>query len=120
SYWIPGSYAPTWSEKRTSVFKAIKKEGLQGATGDHNGVGRPRQITTLESNTSLEAKTPELYCTWVLLRHSYAGPLSCHSSHPSRRHHPGVHPPTPRPCPRRDRHPRACQHPTDDSPRNSV
>jgi SAM-dependent methyltransferase len=33
SYWIPGSYAPPWSEKRTSLFKAIEKEGLQGGKG---------------------------------------------------------------------------------------
>src|SRR5262252_873267 len=44
SYWIPGSYAPTWSEKRTSVLKAIEKEGLQGGTGDNNWVGRHRHI----------------------------------------------------------------------------
>src|SRR5262249_55209508 len=44
SYWIPGSYAPTWSEKRTSIFKAIEKEGLQGGTGDNNWVGRHQQI----------------------------------------------------------------------------
>jgi hypothetical protein len=42
SYWIPGSYAPTWSEKRTSLFKAIEKEGLQGGTGDNNWVVRHR------------------------------------------------------------------------------
>ena len=44
SYWIPGSYAPTWSEKRTSLFKAIEKEGLQGGKGDNNWVVRQRQI----------------------------------------------------------------------------
>src|SRR5215471_9166705 len=44
SYWIPGSYAPTWSEKRTSLCKAIEKEGLQGGQGDNNWVGRHRQI----------------------------------------------------------------------------
>src|SRR5215471_14943950 len=44
SYWIPGSYAPPWSEKRTSVCKAIEKEGLQGGTDDNNGVGRHRHI----------------------------------------------------------------------------
>src|SRR4029453_15801476 len=44
SYWIPGSYAPTWSEKRTSLFKAIEKEGLQGEKGDNNWVVRQRQI----------------------------------------------------------------------------
>src|SRR5215468_10564041 len=44
SYWIPGSYAPTWSEKRTSLFKAIEKEGLQGGQGDNNWVVRHRQI----------------------------------------------------------------------------
>src|SRR5215831_4824748 len=44
SYWIPGSYAPTWSEKRTSVLKAIEKEGLQGGQGDNNWVVRHRHI----------------------------------------------------------------------------
>src|SRR4029453_3010187 len=44
SYWIPGSYAPTWSEKHTSLFKAIEKEGLQGEKGDNNWVVRQRQI----------------------------------------------------------------------------
>src|SRR5262249_45044398 len=44
SYWIPGSYAPPWSEKRTSLLKAIEKEGLQGGKGDNNWVGRPRHI----------------------------------------------------------------------------
>src|SRR5215813_7915972 len=44
SYWIPGSYAPTWSKKRTSVFKAIEKEGLQGGTGDNNWAVRHRRI----------------------------------------------------------------------------
>src|SRR5215813_7084355 len=44
SYWIPGSYAPTWSEKRTSLFKAIEKEGLQGGKGDNNWVVRQRHI----------------------------------------------------------------------------
>src|SRR4029450_11171512 len=44
SYWIPGSYAPTWSEKRTSLFKAIEKEGLQGEKGENNSGVRQRQI----------------------------------------------------------------------------
>jgi len=44
SYWIPGSYAPPWSEKRTSVLKAIEKEGLQEGTGDNNWVVRHRHI----------------------------------------------------------------------------
>ena len=38
SYWIPGSCAPPWSEQRTSLLKAIEKEGLQGGQGDNNGV----------------------------------------------------------------------------------
>jgi hypothetical protein len=42
SYWISGSYAPPWSEKRTSFLKAIEKERLQGGKGDNNGVGRHR------------------------------------------------------------------------------
>src|SRR5215831_2139081 len=44
SYWIPGSYAPTWSEKRTCLFKTIEKEGLQGGQGDNNWVVRHRHI----------------------------------------------------------------------------
>jgi hypothetical protein len=44
SYWIPGAYAPPWSEKRTSLLQAIEKEGLQGGKGDSNWVGRPRHI----------------------------------------------------------------------------
>src|SRR5262252_8944568 len=44
SYWIPGSYAPPWSEKRTSLLKAIEKEGLQRGNGDNNEVGRHRHI----------------------------------------------------------------------------
>src|SRR5262249_41038257 len=44
SYWIPGSYAPTWSEKRTSLCKTIEKEGLQGDKGNNNEIGRPRHI----------------------------------------------------------------------------
>src|SRR5262245_40116296 len=44
SYWIPGSYAPPWSEKRTSLLKAIAKEGLQGGKGDNSWVGRHRHI----------------------------------------------------------------------------
>src|SRR5499425_3380423 len=44
SYWIPGSYAPPWSEKRTSLCKAIEKEGLQGGQGDNNWVVRHRHI----------------------------------------------------------------------------
>src|SRR5215510_11147221 len=44
SYWVPGSYAPPWSEKRTSLLKVIEKEGLQGGKGDNNWVGRHRHI----------------------------------------------------------------------------
>src|SRR5262245_17491458 len=44
SYGIPGAYAPPWSEKRTSLLKAIEKEGLQGGKGDSNWVVRHRQI----------------------------------------------------------------------------
>src|SRR5262249_20553387 len=44
SYWIPGAYAPPWSEKRTPLLKAIEKEGIQGGKGDNNRVGRPRHI----------------------------------------------------------------------------
>src|SRR6516164_5006900 len=44
SYWIPGAYAPPWSEKRTSLLKAIAKEGLQGGKGDSNWIGRHRHI----------------------------------------------------------------------------
>src|SRR5262249_6694421 len=29
SYWIPGSYAPAWSEKRTPLLKAIEKDTFQ-------------------------------------------------------------------------------------------
>jgi hypothetical protein len=42
SYWISGSYAPPWSEKRTSFLKAIEKERLQGEKGDNNWAGRHR------------------------------------------------------------------------------
>src|SRR5262245_8859580 len=44
SYWIPGSYAPPWSEKCTSLLKAVEKEGLQGGKGDNSWVGRHRHI----------------------------------------------------------------------------
>src|SRR5262249_32858465 len=44
SYWIPGAYAPPWSEKHPSLLKAIAKEGLQGGKGDNNEVGRHRHI----------------------------------------------------------------------------
>src|SRR5438132_9830405 len=44
SYWIPGSYAPPWSEKRTSLLKAIEKERLPGGKGDSNWVVRHRHI----------------------------------------------------------------------------
>jgi hypothetical protein len=46
-------------------------------------------------------------------------PPSCRSHHRSSRGHPGAHPPTPQPGPRRDRHPRADQNPTDGSLRDS-
>ena len=39
-----GSSAPPWSEKRTSLLKAIAKEGLQGGKGDNRWVGRHRHI----------------------------------------------------------------------------
>src|SRR5262249_24600285 len=44
SYWIPGSYAPTFPEKRTSLCKDIEKEGFQGGTSENNRVVRHRHI----------------------------------------------------------------------------
>src|SRR5439155_27095517 len=44
SYWIPGSYAPTLSEKRHPFFRPLKKEGLQGGASDKSRVVRPRHI----------------------------------------------------------------------------
>src|SRR5262245_57788706 len=41
---MPGADALPWSEKRTSLLKAMEKDGLQGGKDDSNGVGRHRHI----------------------------------------------------------------------------
>src|SRR5262249_19447702 len=43
-----GSSAPPWSEKRTSLLKAIAKEGLQGGKGDNVWVEHHRNLHDLE------------------------------------------------------------------------
>src|SRR5215510_10488513 len=52
SYWIPGSYAPTWSEKRTSVFRPLKKKGFKEERVTTIGLYNIGTSTTLESNKS--------------------------------------------------------------------
>src|SRR5688500_2416298 len=69
SYWLPGVYAPTWSEKRPSCVRLLKNKGFQGGRTTKVGVYALGTSTTLASNksragidlASLRAKNPILH-----------------------------------------------------------
>src|SRR5882724_11680081 len=61
SYWIPGSYVPTWSENRHSFLRPLKKKGLKEGRVTKVGLDDIGKATTLESNKSLRQKdTPDV------------------------------------------------------------
>ena len=52
SYWIPGAYAPTLSEKRNSFLRLLKKKGFKEESMTKVGLYAIGTSTTLESNKS--------------------------------------------------------------------
>jgi hypothetical protein len=58
SYWIPGSYAPAWSEKHNSFLRLFKNKGLKGESMTKVGLYAIGTSTTLESNKSLRRMHP--------------------------------------------------------------
>jgi hypothetical protein len=50
SYWIPGSYAPTLSENRSTFLRPLKNNGLKEERVTKVGVDDLDNSTTLESN----------------------------------------------------------------------
>src|SRR2546428_2660181 len=52
SYWIPGSYAPTLSEKHNSFLRPLKKKGFKDKRVTTIGLYDIGKSTTLESNKS--------------------------------------------------------------------
>jgi hypothetical protein len=55
SYWIPGSYVPTWSENCHSFLRPLKKKGLKEGRVTKVGLVDIGKATTLESNKSHES-----------------------------------------------------------------
>ena len=53
SYWIPGSYVPTLSEKRNSFLRLLKNKGFKEERRTKVGLYAIGKSTTLESNKSL-------------------------------------------------------------------
>ena len=53
SYWIPGSYAPTVSEKRSAFLRSLKNKGFKEGGVAKVGADDLDKTTTLESNKSL-------------------------------------------------------------------
>jgi hypothetical protein len=53
SYWIPGSYAPTLSEKHNSFLRLLKKKGFKEESMTKVALDAIGTFTTLESNKSL-------------------------------------------------------------------
>src|SRR5215472_17046442 len=52
SYWIPGAYAPPWSEKQDPFLRPVKKKGFPQKIMTKVGVYNLGTSTTLESNKS--------------------------------------------------------------------
>jgi hypothetical protein len=56
SYWIPGSYAPTLSEKGNSFLSLLKNKGFRKESMTKGGLDAIGTSTTLESNKSLAGR----------------------------------------------------------------
>ncbi len=52
SYWIPGSYAPALSKKRSSFLRLLKNKGFKDERMTKVGLYAIGKFTTLESNKS--------------------------------------------------------------------
>jgi len=52
SYWIPGAYAPIWSDKHNSFLRLLKKKGFKEERMTKIGLYAIGKSTTLESNKS--------------------------------------------------------------------
>jgi hypothetical protein len=84
SYWIPGSYAPAWSEKRNSFLSLLKNKGFKKESMTKVGLDAISKSTTLESNKSLLHISKEIddYLTTALYHPKDRWPflLQCASS----------------------------------------
>jgi len=67
SYWIPGAYAPVWSEQHKSFLSLLKNKGFKKARMTHVGLYAIGTSTPLESNKSLHY----LYLTPLFFSHYF-------------------------------------------------
>jgi hypothetical protein len=58
SYWIPGTYAPTLSEKHKSFLRLLKNKGFQEESMTKVRLDAIGTSTTLESNKSHQGDLP--------------------------------------------------------------